>query len=644
MKFRGSPNSTVLAACLLGMAVFRADGWEHRSRSAPSNRAPTSGFVVDGSDRNDVLAFWHAIYMASEGYDQRVGWTGDYNGRPGNTSPVFAADVERRLNYFRAMCGVPADARVNANALVAVDATDSFKPAPTTPKVAAAQAAAVMLIRSYNPATGQAPGMTHDPPQSLPGWTPAVWNASAKGNLAFGLYGPGAITEYMVEELAAGSATSFWNSWVGHRRWNLDPQATQFGSGDQPGQSATRPPTNVFYVIQRTEELRTLPAAPFVSYPPPGFFPAPINSRFWSLSHKAASFANASVSVTDSNGREVPVSNIKRDGNFGGPAVVWQVAGAAAAKSVLSDTSFRVRVSGIVVDGVPTSHSYTVTLIHPDRLTSDQRIKGPARVAANAAVKYRFQGPSRAENLQVTTFRRLAARWSEGAESSPKARILDGTSKTYPLIVAAGNFSGFGVVSGTRAFRLTFPTTYDLLKRGVPEQSFELDREILPKPGGKLKFFYQRGFMTRGSNLVAEYSANGGLSWKALGKPITGVSDTAPDAKVSEALLPLPKSSQPLRVRFRYFTRPGVSIYTHEAAPKAPTGIFIDEISFENCDWLEPRKHHRLKPTMRAFTFDRKSAGAPLREGDQWLVAMKTQLGGKWFPYGPMKKISVTSR
>ena len=57
----------------------------------------TKGFSVDNQNRNDVVAFWHAVYQASEGYQNRIKWNGNYNGDSGKISAEFVDDVERRL-------------------------------------------------------------------------------------------------------------------------------------------------------------------------------------------------------------------------------------------------------------------------------------------------------------------------------------------------------------------------------------------------------------------------------------------------------------------------------------------------------------------------------------------------------------------
>ena len=86
-----------------------------------------------------------------------------------------------------------------------------------------------------------------------------------------------------------------------------------------------------------------------------------------------------------------------------------------------------------------------------------------------------------AESIQVATYRVRTSAWKETAEKPAAAKILDDTSGSYSLMPTMSSFAGFGTVSGPKAFTLTFPSAYDLISRGVPEQSFELDRNIVAK-------------------------------------------------------------------------------------------------------------------------------------------------------------------
>ena len=599
---------------------------------------------MDNQNRNDVIGFWHGTYMASEGYEKRIKWTGNYNGKAGSTSDDFVGDVERRINYFRAMAGIPSNVRVNASSKVVIESSDPFKPSSSTNKSSAAQQAALMLILNYNPTNGSAPAFTHNPPKSLKGWSSAAWNANANGNLGFGIFGPGAVTEYMTEDFGKSISTSIWNSTVGHRRWLIYPQATRFATGDTPGRSTTTPPSNVLYVKQNKNELAAGIPTNFVAYPTPGYFPAPINSQFWSFSLAGADFSSAKIRMTDTSGKVVAVSNIKDNTSFGDPAIIWQVSNGASLKYVSTDKTFRVTVSGVRGVGNPSSFSYSVTLINPDRLTSPHSITGPSSANSKAATAYFFTPPAEAEALRINTFRQRRASWKEQATKSSRKTIIDNTSPSYPLLAKMKSKRGFGKLSGSKAFNLTFPTSYDLIERGVPVQSFEIARDILPKKRAKLKFLYRRGYMTTGSTLILEISKDGGVTWKTLGKPITGKSNTNFDTSISSASYRLKKSSKPVRIRFRYFVKGIQPIFTHEAMPKDPTGIFIDKITTKNCNWLEPAKSTTLLPKVAKFQLSTSTAGASLKKGGKWAIALQTKLGGKWFPNGSVKKITVKHR
>ncbi len=607
-----------------------------------ANRIQSYDFAVNNEDRNDVVAFWQAVYQGSEGYQNRVQWTGNYSGNNGSVSAVFVDDVERRVNYFRTMCGLDSLAKVNTSSTVFVESSDPFQPDTATQKVTAVQNAAMMMVRNYNSSTGQNPALTHSPGRNLVGWSTSAWNAAARGNFAFGLYGPGAMTEYIVEQLPKSSATSSWNTLVGHRRWILNPNATSFATGDQPGTSAYIPPTNVLYVVQRPDERQKRDRTRFVSYPSAGFFPAPINTPYWSLSCANADFHNAQVTMTDANGSPVPVTNAKASNEYADPAIIWQPASQATRQSVYEDATYKIQVSGITGEGVPSSYAYQVTLINPDRLTFDQQISGAASQSAGQSSTYAFNPPEVSEGLQLVSAIRTPATWKEDAESAAKLKITNANVSGYSLTVRPTSYRGFGKLSGKTAFHLTFPKSYDLLSRSVPEQSFELDREIIAKAGARLKFQFRRGFMTKGSTLAIEATSDGGVTWNRVAQ-IKGISDTRPDSRATKASYALAPSDVPWRLRFRYFIENSTAaIYTNEAARTSPTGIFFDDITVTGCDSLETKATVDLPSGTRSFAFSPASAGAPLTAGSQWQLRLRTRLGGKWFAPGPAKPISIT--
>ena len=608
--------------------------------------APSRDLAVDRSERNDVLAFWHGVYQASEGFQDRMAWTGNYStdpGAEGSNSAAFIADMERRLNYFRAMTGVPATARMNSSSTVVIAAGDAHIPPSDTLKSAAAQRAALMITMSYNPATPQVipPEYSHTPPVSDI-WTEVTWNAANKGNIALNVNGPDAISAYVLENFSGSQSGE--NSAAGHRRWLLKAASTDFATGDVPlffdpsDPSTRRAAANVTYVVPKTAELAAV-APTFVSYPPSGFFPAPLNARFWSLTYPGANFAAATVSVTHIGGSLVPVTVMSRNFPAGDSTITWQVPSEHAAKSFPDDRTYSVTVSGISGAGIPTSHNYQVTLVNPNRLTSDQSLSGTSVPHPPTPAKYTFTAPSFAESLRVNTYRQIPVAWTENAELGNPSFIIDRTIGGYGLLseISFQATPEIEPIAGERSFRLTHNTALT-----PPDQIFELGRGILPRQAAALKFQYRRGFMTSASKLFTEASTDGGVTWAQIGDAISGTGTNMVDPAVTDLSISLPTSENPVYIRFRFVATPG-SIFADNAFPTFPTGIFIDSITTENADWLEPRKTNELAADTGTFTLDLTTQGGPMLVGEQWHLALQTKLGDRWFPDGPLKAIQPSA-
>lgn len=581
------------------------------------------------------MSLYHAIYMASEGYQHRIAWTGSYGstaaGAEGTVSQVFSDDVERRLNYFRAMCGLPSGMQVNSGATVRIDSGDAHQPPGDTPKAAASQRSALMIARTYPSSAG----LSHNPAQSCVAWTTAAWNANKNGNLSLGFFGPGAVDAYVKEDVMG---TSAWNLDAGHRRWLLYQGATDFATGDTPGvfisgSNSIRPPTNAMYVVPRSGELE-YGTPRFVSYPPQGYFPAKLNTPFWSLTYPDADFSTATVTMTDAGSNPVPVAVVSRRTGYGDHTLVWQVSPAAASKQVGADTIWHVTVSNIQGAGVPSQKTWSVTLIDPERLNQTPVVSGAANPLTGGAL-YMVSPVAGAEEMQAGFSLCKPATWSEGAEDSPAAKVIDKTSGSYAFRATNAGY----VKTGAKAFRLTFPSRYDPFLNGVPEQIMELDRELVPEATGKLNFQYRRGLMTGASKLAVETSSDGGLTWSLAGTSFPGLGGGG-DAAFQTASLSLP--SGPLRVRFRYYLSDSTApLYAHEDYPSQPTGVFIDDISTSDCRWLEPTAT-LAAPVMTFFTFNSTTAGIPLAAGQEWWLRARAVLGGKAFPWGPPKVVSPT--
>lgn len=105
---------------------------------------------------------------------------------------------------------------------------------------------------------------------------------------------------------------------AGHRRWLMNPFATEMGSGSTNT-------ANAITVIGPSSSARPNPA--FVSWPTAGWFPTPLEpSGRWSLSagNRRVSFAGASVAVYR-NGQRVKASKSRVENGYAQPTLVFNI-------------------------------------------------------------------------------------------------------------------------------------------------------------------------------------------------------------------------------------------------------------------------------------------------------------------------------
>lgn len=592
----------------------------------------TDGYSVDTSQRNDVVSFWQSVYRGSEGYENRIGWTGSYaTGAPGTVAAAFADDVERRVNFVRALCKVPASVQINTSSTIATTVGDAWTPALSTLKSTAAQASAMLIARNGTSA------MNHAPASNLLGWSAIAWNGNHYGDLANGFFGPGAIDAYFREDT---TGVSSWNTAVGHRRWLLRVQSTNFGTGDTPGlktetSGGPKPPTNTLYVAQIAGESDTTATARYVPYPAPGYFPVALNSPYWSLSYPGATFtAQTTVKMYDANDVEIPAAAgwgvFSITSGYGDNSIVWQVPTAAAVKSVNSDTTFKVKVSNFdIPSGHIASYTYAVTLMNPEKMTETIAVTGTATPPATGSATYSFSRPDFSDAVEVGCFKLQPATWTEGAEDSPAPKVIDRTTNGTAAPLISTTYHN----TGTKAFRLTLPTSYDPVVGGAPDQSFEIDRDIVLAAGAKLNFAYKRGQMTANMFMNVETSLDGGATWSAL-TALQYNGSTGIDSAFNTATLDLPTSGI-ARVRFRLYYVPatGGTIYTVGNTPGTTTGVYLDDISVTNCKWLEKKAALSPGAPTTQVTFNSANVGETLVPGDTWWLRGRAMMGGRWMAF-----------
>jgi len=290
--------------------------------------------VVYPKDREGSRDFYRSVYLASE--DVPHAWSGDYEScDPGDTSRQYKAAVRLRINYFRAMAGVPADISLS----------------PELNRMA--QAAALIMGKNRD--------LSHFPPDTWQCYSADGATAAGNSNLSMGGSGPGAVTGQMADQGDNNAA-------VGHRRWILCPQSRTFGTGDVPGTPDYRfLPANALWVVDSDHYYDPRPATrdEFVAWPPPGYVPSPVVFPRWSFSYDDADFTEATVHMT-ANGADVTLTLEPLSSRICENTLVWVPDIDFATLDLAQDRSFKVSVRDVWMGGMKRSFDYTVTVFDPE--------------------------------------------------------------------------------------------------------------------------------------------------------------------------------------------------------------------------------------------------------------------------------------
>jgi len=286
---------------------------------------------IDTGSRSEVVARWNDTYFDNTPFS----WTGDIaNCRAGDTPEAFKRAVLKRLNYYRAMAGLPGN--------VVLDLALSAK----------AQQTALMM--------DAADSLSHVPSTSWPCYGADGAEAAGKSNLAYSSFpnrGVSILDGYITDRGAN-------NFVVGHRRWILYSQLAVIGSGDVPQ-------ANALWILGPGT---TGPAAAKIGvpWPPQGFLPRSLQGpgdRF-SYSCRGASFSGASVVMRGDIGQAIATRVESRtDNGYGDNTLVWSIDTSASPSSGWdrgnADTAVTIDIAGIANCAAGPTASYTVTFITP---------------------------------------------------------------------------------------------------------------------------------------------------------------------------------------------------------------------------------------------------------------------------------------
>lgn len=290
------------------------------------------GLTVDPQNRQASLDFYNNNYLPSE--NVAIGWTGDQAScNAGTTSQAYRDAVALRINYYRAMAGVPAAITLNE--------TYNRK----------AQQAALMMSANDS--------LSHTPPTNWSCYTADGADAAGSSNLSLGNSGAAAVTGQM-EDWGTG------NYFVGHRRWILYPGTQQMGSGDVPSANQYRA-SNSLWVFDTVSGPRPTSREEFVAWPPPGYAPYQVVYPRWSFSYDQANFSNATVRMT-SGGSNISLEQHEVRNGFGENTVVWIPMGLnsnAPWPPPQGDTLYSVQISNVMINNTARTFEYNVTVFDP---------------------------------------------------------------------------------------------------------------------------------------------------------------------------------------------------------------------------------------------------------------------------------------
>lgn len=523
--------------------------------------APEPAFTVDLTNREAVRRFHLAIYGASEGRD--MDWTGDISAcLPGTTGLEFQEAVIRRVNYYRALVGVPAG--------VVLDSA----------RHADVQSTAFIMSRNNI--------IAHDFPDDVICYTAEGDAAAGKSNLAIGATGPEAIDGYVADWGA--------NNWaVGHRRWLIVPQQQTMATGDVPDANESTPTAraNAIYVLgDNLWDPRPEVRDEFVAWPPPGYVPYPVMPVRWSFSYPEAEFESASVSVT-LGGAAQPVVIEPLGYGRGENAVVWYLASLDPSQAYdwpkpAADTVYSVTVSNVLIDGIARTFSYQVKVFDPylpGPGATMPELSGPDTLPVGSPSRYGLAALG-----DVTTFEWIDACSSlltavEGADAD-LGPFVAGTSAGYDPRGQKPKFQS------SKCFLLTHvaPTPVD--------QYLTHSGTLLPGAGATLSFESRVSNATAGQVGQVQVSLDDGSSWETIcSRPgwFDAENNFWGDLWFNPVTVSLDAySGRLIRVRFVYHHVSGSNYYAWDPDINWQNGIgfYFEDVQFENVQLLTDISFH----------------------------------------------------
>jgi hypothetical protein len=538
------------------------------------------GLVVNTQDREAVRNFFNAVFYAGNGV--AANWTGDLgNCDPGTTSAAYQDAVLRRINFYRAMAGVPADV--------------TFDP------VYSAKAAAAAAIVSANSL------VTHSPTPGLSCYTEAGREAAESSNLALGTAGIDSIEAYIMD---AGN-----NFRVGHRRWLLYPQTREMGNADiDPQDGSTTRRANANWIFDSNfGGPRPSTRDGFVAWPPPGFVPHRLVYPRWSFSFPGADFSQSTVNVT-TNGTALSIHIENLAIGYGEETIVF-VPGTISpdARRVhhkpASDLTYDINIANVIVGSTITNYSYTVTVFDSEKsLAPMPQLTGSSQPLISRTNRYRLPLTENASSYEFRVGTLLPYRVIENADAA--ANMDASVSSLYSHIQSSIH------VSPPNAFHLAHTTP-------PRPQSLTLRNTIVPSIRSELRFQSRLGGASTGQVARAQISVDGGSSWRDLYTQ-SGDGQSGELNFTLRAVSLQPFAGRAVQFRFEYGFAFGGFNYVPGADPQI--GWYIDDIQVTFAEELVGAQVSSA--TKPEFNFVPATAQAYFLDGRPRIF----DFGGEWSP------------
>lgn len=573
-----------LAAVLTTVSLRASPLPEPDEHELPPVEGMRRGWTVETGSREAVRLFWRVRYRAST---PTAFWRGNLaNCEPGETLAEHRAAMLARINWYRAMAGVPGDM--------------------TEDPAATRKAQAAALITAANSR------ISHD---VTPDW--ACFSADAQegahlSSIALVVNGTEAIDSFMRDAGALNHGTN-------HRRWLLFPNTMFMGLGDV----RTADPQRTASAFTAFDGLyngnRPALKREFVAWPPPGWVPYQVVFPRWSFAFPGADLTAATVTMTRA-GQPVEVAVEPYDDGAGEPTLVWRADGQAHDAiwpRPAADTVYQVAVDNVKVAGETRRFEYEVKVFDPDGPAPDKReatINGPARATGAEGAGYGVLAQPGATGYQWRALRTEPWTLDEGAENGYGAFSYSGANN-YPVLDRQA------AASGKQSFRLAH--------NGIGDETLLLAEQVALGQKPALLFRGRRGVAGLDEVARVEVLVEGRDAWETVYLQRSDGKTASAEPAFFERRVDLsPYAERLVRLRFRYQFAGG-DFYS----PDDPRiGWYLDDIRLDDVHRLvETGEPQRV--TLGRFDF------RPARPGDWRLQARPTvyRAAGDWGPLWAVK-------